>query len=120
MRKSILALAGAAYIIVALVGWASPASGGFFSGDKSYNIFLGVLGLLALACADMGGLAAKWFDFVFGLLLIVMTIVGAANYLYFGTANLGNILMNGIASILLLYIGLIVNHRLKYLKHQEK
>jgi|GEM_PF-3661635 len=116
MRRAVLSFVGALYVLMALIGFALPSSG-FFSADKSYNVFLGILGLLALSCADMGGLEGKWFDFIFGLVLIVMTIVGAVNYLNFGTGSLGNIFVNGLASIFLLYLGIVVNHRLK---HQEK
>ncbi len=115
-RKFILRLIGVAYIVVGLVGLAPGASSAFFSTGKNYNIFLGVMGLMALGAADLGGDAAKWFDFAFGLLLVILTVLGAMNFLRFGTTALGDIILNGLSAVALLYIGLILNHRLKQLQ----
>ena|ERR1051326_3243869 len=112
MRKLILVVTGGLYLMVGLYGLV-PGSVALVSSSKSYNLFLIVMGLLALGAADLGGVEAKWFDFAFGVALVVLTIVAAINLVHFGTGTAGNIFLNAIGAVALLYLGLIVNHRLK-------
>ncbi len=113
MRKFILRVIGLGYILIGLVALTPAAAGGLFADSKSYNIFLGIMGLFALGCADLGGKAGKWFDLIFSLVLIVLAAIGAINFVNSGSAFLGNIFVDGLSAIALLYFGLILNHRLK-------
>ena|SRR5687767_5013780 len=117
VRKSLLWLVGLLYIVIGLLGLASPVPAWFFVASKSYNIFLVIMGLMSLGAADLGGDEAKWFDLIFGLVLIVLTAIGSWDLLYRGGTPLGHVLFNGLMAIILLYVGLIINHRLK---HQQK
>jgi hypothetical protein len=113
MRKFILRVIGCGYVLISLLALTPSASGGLFVDSTSYNIFLGIMGLFALGAADLGGKAGKWFDLIFSLVLIVLAAVGAINFVNFGSAFLGNIFVDGLSAIALLYCGLILNHRLK-------
>ena len=111
MRKLILLAIGLVYLVTTLLALAPGPSP--FSESLSYNLFLAVMGLLALGAADLGGVEGKWFDFAFGLVLIVLTFVEAVNYVHFGTGSVLNIFLNGLSAIALLYLGIVVHHRLR-------
>jgi len=113
MRKLVLITIGILYLLIALLALA-PGYSSWAYESVSYNLFLAVMGLMALGAADLGGDEAKWFDFAFGLLLIVLTFVGAVNFVHYGTGSLANIIINGLAAILLLYPGIILHHRLRH------
>jgi len=113
MRKFILRIIGCGYVLIGLLALAPGSSGGLFVDSKSYNIFLGIMGLFALGAADLGGKAGKWFDLIFSLVLIALATAGAINFVNFGSGFLGNIFVDGGSAIALLYVGLILNHRLK-------
>ena len=108
MRKFTLISIGVLYILLGLYDLSLGAYG------RSYNIFLIVMGLMALGAADLGGTEGKWFDFAFGLILIFLTMVGAYNLVYLGQGSIGLVLFHGLAAAALLYFGIILNHRLKY------
>lgn len=114
LRNTLLIIVGMVYLALGLIGLAEPLIPGFFVVSKSYNLFLAFMGVLSLGAADLGGDEAKWFDFVFGLVLIGLTILGAWDFLYNGTTPLGHVFLNALMSILLLYVGLVLNHRLKH------
>lgn len=113
MRKFILRFVGLWYILIGLYG-VTPGVAPLVSDSSSYNVFLIIMGALSLGAADLGGSEAEWFDFAFSVVLIFLTTVAAVNYLHVGTGTLGNILINGLAAIALLYVGLILNGRLKF------
>ncbi len=116
MRKFILRLTGSAYIVIPLFALAGNSFGGLFTYGRSYNFFMLVCGIICWGVADIGSDAGRWFDWLFALFLMITCITGAiqwANTLSSTPVYLGNILMNGIFAILLLYIGVIVNHRRK-------
>lgn len=117
IRKSLLVFVGLVYIVLGLWALALPFPTWFFVEGKSYNIFLVVMGLMSLGAADLGGAEAKWFDFIFGLFLIILTVIGAWDLLYRSGTPFGHVLFNGFMAIVVLYVGLILNHRLK---HQYK
>jgi hypothetical protein len=113
MRKSILAIIGALYLAVALYDL-TPGSSALVSSSLSYNLFLAVMGLMALGAADLGGVEGKWFDFAFGLVLIVLTAVGAVNLINYGTGSVANIFLNGLSAVVLLYGGIVLHHRWRH------
>ncbi len=102
-----------------LIALAGNSLGGFISIDRSYNLFLLVCGIICWGVADIGSEAGRWFDWLFALILLVLCISGVAQWaigavdtpVYFG-----NLFMNGIFAILLLYLGVTVNHRWKHVK----
>jgi len=108
MRKFTLIFIGLLYILLGLYNLGLATYG------RSYNIFLVVMGLMALGAADLGGTEGKWFDFAFGLVLIFLTLLGAYNLVYLGQGSLGQVIFHGLAATALLYFGITLNHRLKY------
>jgi len=113
MRKLTLIVIGLLYLALALYGL-TPGSLGIISDSRSYNLFLATMGLLALGAADLGGMEGKWFDFAFGLVLIVLTIVGAINLVTSGSGSVGVIFLHGLSAMALLYGGITLHHRLRH------
>lgn len=78
MAKSIVMLLGVVLLIVGVLGFFNDPILGIFETDTVHNIVHLLTGVVALTMASMGEASAKTFGKVFGIVYLLVTVLGYA------------------------------------------
>jgi hypothetical protein len=100
-RRHVLAIAGALMVFISLLGLADNSLGGLISTDKSYNLFLLVVGLMSFGAADLGAEFSRWFDMLLTLVMVILLVNSFGAWLVAGSTPLGNLFFNGALVLIL-------------------
>lgn len=106
MRKNVLYVLGAVFIIIGLLGFVmkSPLFG-LFAVDTLHNIVHLASGILALIFATRGDSQAKMFALVLGIVYALVTVLG---FLAGDGKVLGLLMVNGADNILHLILAILL------------
>ncbi len=106
MRKLMVRIIGGLCIVIALVSFAKGSLFGLFIPSAGYNGFLLSMGILAFMAGELGPRTRRWFDFAFGIILVLLFLASVGSWFY-GASDIyvGNVIFTGVASIFVLFAG---------------
>jgi hypothetical protein len=114
MRRKMLRIIGAVFIIAALIGLVPGMANGWLSSSVSYNAFLLVFGLMSLGSADLGADFTLWFGLS---LMLIMIIIGVSGII---TRFTGNAAAVPFGTIIVNLVALILSVRVVYLSFKKQ